>query len=302
MNPLHVSETMPATLLNVLSKSARRADLLAHVAGVGRELHGGLNNAVFVVETFHQPVCLKLFAPERSAFGRHEFAVLQTLSLAGFRRAPEPFGLFESDDGSLVIVESFVEGSSLGNARLDHRQLVGLHEALSELYALAPPLDAALDVTQGSPPGFLERLAAGISTAPLEPSVHRLWEAWFASDQVDLLRRSPPDTVGRGDPNLANCLWDGNGIGFVDFEYGGWVNKVLELANHLEHVQSLSTDEASWATFVDWWQLDQTDLERFHAARVMYCFLWISTLADHADRRELVRGRIDHLVSLLDHG
>jgi thiamine kinase-like enzyme len=167
---------------------------------------------------------------------------------------------------------------------------------LDALYAIPA---ASLQTVDPGPTlsALIEQIDERMSSALIEANIRRLWERWFDGDQGDLLRSLKPDVVGRGDPNLANCLWNGSNMAFVDFEYGGRANRVVEMANLLEHPQSLATDEGSWADFLGMWGFDDAERRALHCARIVMGFYWTSRFTDRPAERAVHRRRVEALVS-----
>ena len=79
----------------------------------------------------------------------------------------------------------------------------------------------------------------------------------------------------RGDPNLANCSCSRQRLRIVDFEYSGWSNRAVDLADLVEHVQSRGTPDESWEWFVEQFRMSGSEQKRLLAARRLSALFWV---------------------------
>jgi thiamine kinase-like enzyme len=108
----------------------------------------------------------------------------------------------------------------------------------------------------------------------------------------------------RGDPNLANCLWDGREVRLIDFEYSGWGERAFDLADLTEHVQSRNTPDETRDAFVAGFGLTAGEWGRFRASqRLMACFwvlrLWPREDGEDAGKRERFGAQVVRLRGLV---
>ena len=190
-----------------------------------------------------------------------------------------------------IAALEWLPGTHLGEANLTIHQLEALAGAVAELYrlvdsALVERADsaahtrletlqrdvAALPVATGTlyMLGYVERLACNA-----DHEIHALWQEWQSGPDPVLLRVPAPPVFSRGDPNLANCLWDGTRLRIVDFEYAGLSDRAFDLADLIEHPQSRATPDRAWTQFIGLFSLPAWELERLQAARRLLGLFWL---------------------------
>lgn len=255
-----------------------------------RPLSGGRNNAVYAATVDQQQVVLKCYKVDARQRAHKERAALLLAKAQGCDTAPRL--LTWSDDPQVPIAAlQLLPGRDLGGVNLTPCQLEALAEALSSLYPLADlacveradsaartQLETmqhtitALPVATGTPYmlDYVERLARDS-----DDDIWALWREWQRGPDLALLRAPVPPVFSRGDPNLANCLWDGARVRIADFEYAGVSDRAFDLADLVEHQQSRATPDAAWAQFVDLFPLSGWELERLHAARRLLRLFWL---------------------------
>jgi len=114
--------------------------------------------------------------------------------------------------------------------------------------------------------------------APLALEANSLVAAWLKGSDPGILAQPASLVFCRGDPNLANCLWDGQHLRIVDFEYSGWNDRAFDLADLVEHVQSRGTPDEEWAWFVEQFALSPDERMRFQAAQQLIALFWLLKL------------------------
>src|SRR5579875_2759556 len=204
-----------------------------------RRLTGGLNHAVFAVTLPDgTPACCKLFSPNDRQADRREWDALCLLRDAHPGLAPMP--LYQ-EPGAVLM--SFVEGDGVAGTSLSPRQVEALADCLGRLYRIPVPA-SALPVS-GSVDGVdrVRRLHRIVTSD--DPAVTVAGE-WLATTEPDQLRQLDLSVFGRGDPNLANCLWNPPALTFVDWEHAGRTNRAFEIADLIEHIQSRATPDTTW--------------------------------------------------------
>ena len=112
----------------------------------------------------------------------------------------------------------------------------------------------------------------------LAQEAHALWQTWRKGDDPALLLEPAPQAFSRGDPNLANCCWSRRRLRIVDFEYSGWSDRAVDLADLVEHVQSRGTPDESWEWFVEQFRMSGSEQKRLLAARRLSALFWLMKL------------------------
>jgi thiamine kinase-like enzyme len=101
---------------------------------------------------------------------------------------------------------------------------------------------------------------------------------WLATTEPDKLRLLEMSVFGRGDPNLANCLWNPPALAFVDWEYAGRTNRAFEIADLMEHIQSRATPDTTWETLVETFELTLLERDTLASARRLMAVFWLLLL------------------------
>lgn len=275
-------------LLPALLEAARRA----HNTGEGRAilqaagfraLAGGANNAVYALRCGDRSYCLKFFRVDGRRRDRREWRALQLLRSRGCAFSPRPVAYRPDAQPPLVVME-FVEGRGLGERHLTRAQLAALAAVIEEGYAITPGsgCDRLWPVVSDAPRRVRWlRYAAREGSLPTGDAptreAHALLWAWLDGPDPATLLEAAPVAFSRGDPNLANCLWDSERqrLRLVDFEYSGWSDRAFDLADLVEHVQSRRTPEDEWGWFVERFDLSGRERRRFAAARRLLALFWV---------------------------
>ncbi len=254
-----------------------------------RPLSGGNNNAVYGFSLSGQCYVLKCYKVDERRRADKEWAGLTFAALHSCNVTPRL--LYASQDGrEPAAVLAFVEGQHLGDVALDHRQAAALARTLTDLHMLARDDGAQkglmrlaqardrisrLPVATGTPYmlAYVRRL--GHICLGVRHKAAELYSAWLSGPDPVLLGHPAPIVFSSGDPNLANCLWDGNQVRIVDFEYSGWSDRAFHLADIIEHPRSWATSDAVWSFFVDCFVIDEAEHARLEAARRMMGIFWL---------------------------
>jgi Phosphotransferase enzyme family len=255
-----------------------------------RRLPGGRNSAVYAARLDGLAVCLKLHrVDERDRAGR-EWRALRLLTRHAAGLAPMPY-LYDPAPPRPVVAMELLPGQPLGGRHLDRRQLEALADVHAGLYRITPAkAGRPFQMAVGQPSALLARTASvldgpGFSTASAcHQEAARRWRRWRSGPDPGRLLEPAPLVFSRGDPNLANCLWDGERIRVVDLEYAGWLDRAVDLADLVEHPRSRGTPDQAWTGLVERLILDQPERMRFDAARRLLAFSWLArSLAVHDD-------------------
>lgn len=232
-------------------------------------IEGGLNNEVFGYDDpLHGRVCRKVFKQDGREREKREWWALQTLSRCGADFAPKPI----SAQGAEIVM-TWVEGRPMNGWQLSAQQLDALYQVLAELYAI--PIDADVAPISGMPSAVVDRVRRLVAERSDESEALNAIRRWLDGDEPRALTEMTLTTFGRGDPNLANCLWHDGKISLIDWEYAGRTSRAYELADHVEHIQARATN---WTTFIE--RFGFSDEERRHhlLSRRLLAAYWLLLL------------------------
>ncbi|MFC1525240.1 phosphotransferase family protein [Candidatus Latescibacterota bacterium] len=246
------------------------------------ELPGGGHHSALGLEVDGRRYCLKrLGGADEQALGR-EVGGMCFLTSRGIRRAPVPCSWSSSPP---YVLTDLLPGRPLGNAILTPGQLGGIAEASKELYRIKlhnqeEPLwgiDWDIEAELHALRTRCDRLAASRHREGLVQEAADLIGNWLKSADPGLFLADSDHVVfSRGDQNLANCLWDGGQIRFVDFEDCGWNDIARDLSLLTDHIQSYGTPVADWEWYIDQFGLSKQQRQRALAARRRQALSWLS--------------------------
>lgn len=241
-------------------------------------LTGGCNNAAFAFELHGVRYCLKLYITDERQRAEREWAALTLLAEQNNTIAPQTRWRAMAN-GSAAIIMEWVPGVDLRTHTPGRVELAALAVTLQQVYAITPTTAHFPFVVVGTPASLIKRTAAWAervspSTDPLLVAARALIGRWLAGDDGDYLREGVPAVFGRGDPSLANCLWDGTRVRCIDWEYAGWSDLALELADLLEGPWSNTITNAAWQGFLAHFDLHNLYPRFMAARRLLRCF-WL---------------------------
>lgn len=248
------------------------AGLVAQACSGGLpELSGGRNNLLYTAMSADAgAVVVKLYRSVERA--DREIEALRFLEGSDV----VPRLLHVQRDPVAAVVMSGLAGSPLAEMELTSQQVDALAESLARVYQLTPPPDCQEVATP--PRRMVERVRQAVRAGDQPPEVSALWDRWEHGPGPDLLASPSGLVFGRGDPNLANCLWDGRRVGLVDWEYAGLSDVAYELADLIEHPASRATPDRSWMALVDRFALPPRERARLRAARGLLAVFWLARL------------------------
>lgn len=258
-----------------------QAVAVAHAAGgddwtdddvVVHRVSGGSNNALYKVESDGQCCAVKLCVADGRRRAAQEYGALLLLHRAGLDLAPQPLGLDESC--AVVpfpaVVYRWLRGGPLGSA-LTARELAVLLEGYHAIHALhrdeyersaSDLLDSwfhwfDFEVYLAELHDFLAGYSPWLATVQpdgpyLRRRLARLVDGCaeiIGTTSVDPSRESVRRCLCRVDPNLANTVLDERGrLRWVDWEYSGWGDPALDLADLRWHgaLSGLSELQQDW--------------------------------------------------------
>lgn len=280
MQPI-VDEAFLVAARRAYRGSASAADTaLLHAAG-WRRLTGGRNNTVYACQQDGQTYCLKCYKTDGRDRVGHEWRALTLLSARGHHFAPRPYQLDTSTTPPIVVMEH-IAGEGIGDQPLSQAQLLALVETFAAFFAITPATTSTrLSPVYGTAARIVQDLHAGMAVCGAhrhsaeQAEAWALWQAWQRGNDPALLLQEAPLVFAHGDGSLENCLWDGQRLGLIDFEYSGWSDRAFELAVWIEHVRSRGTPDDAWEAFVAGFALSPAEACRFAAARRLFALFWL---------------------------
>jgi aminoglycoside phosphotransferase (APT) family kinase protein len=286
-----------------------------------RRVTGGFNNALYRVEADGQCYACKLCVADKCRRAAREYAALRLLHEAGLDIAPRPLWL----DGSCTIVPfpavayRWLDGEPLSSSPT-MQQLASLLDSFQRLHALQPSDFEDSDVPDAwahwfdfelylaELRGFLAKYGSWLAaTDPdgqdLRDRLARLVDdcaEFITTAAVNPSRESVPLRLCRVDPNLANAIWSGDSrLRWVDWEFSGWGDPALDLAELRWHAASAKLSEAQHAWLRDSYRRPADDhtfeerlavWDRLRATRWPFLILrWLWSEHHGPDRVRLTR-------------
>jgi aminoglycoside phosphotransferase (APT) family kinase protein len=231
---------------------------------------GGANNALYRVGSGGQQYACKLCVADERHRAAREYGILDLFQKAGADLGPQPLLLDESCSvlPFPTVVYRWLPGKPLGLS-LTPEQLAALLASIQRIHAFRPDSfgyarlpDAwfhwfDLEPYLAELSGFLSQYGLWLTRHDpggqmLRDRLARLVDGCaraLAKMTVDLSCEGVALCLCRVDPNLANAIWDGKGtLRWVDWEYGGWGDPALDLADVRWHValDGLSEVQHAW--------------------------------------------------------
>ena len=238
----------------------------------------GMNNALYRVEGEGQVFAVKLCVDDERRRAQREYAALRLLWQAGADIAPQPLGLDESaailpypavvyrwlpgeplseelSGGKLpgrklaALLETVQLVHRIEPAGFENQEEAGLPEAWFHWFERQPYLEELNGFLEQYRSWLCENIAKGEAIcARLERIVTACTRA-VNDSSAKINRGSVPLRLCHVDPNPANLIWSEDGrLRWVDWEYSGWGDPALDLADFRWH-QALSfigPEQAAW--------------------------------------------------------
>lgn len=253
-----------------------------------RPIEGGFNNAVYAFQHNGQLYCIKLYRVDRRRRAQTEWCALTLLASQGYRYSPQP-SYFSAEPAPPAVVMEFVHGQGLGGQHLTRTQLSALAGALQEMHTITPESVGE----QASPINSwacgkirllrhrdrktrLLKLMNPSALDALAREAHNLLRTRLQGADPAILLKPAPVVFSPADHNLANCLWDGQRLRIVDFEFSGWSDRAFDLGEQTEHIQSRGTPDEKWEWFVEQFDLSPEERVRFRAAQQLLALFWVT--------------------------
>ncbi|MBT6149067.1 MAG: phosphotransferase [Gemmatimonadetes bacterium] len=251
-------------------------------------LAGAGNHSVLRLQFAGENYCLKRPRPANRHHGdpelvlRREVGGMCSLVDRVPDRCPRPLSWSTSPPWLLA---QLLPGSHLGNTALTRQQLSELASAYKDLCQITPdtideplwnidwPIVFLMDWLQKQLPLLTDRGKEDASSAEAASLV----SDWLASEgPASFLGASDQLVFSRGDQNMANVMWDGDRIRFVDFEYCGWNDLPRDLSLVTDHIQSYATPIEDWNVFVEQFDLTSSQRRRLQAGRQRGALSWLT--------------------------
>ena len=239
-------------------------------AGVSvQRISGGANNAMYRANVDGQVYACKLCVVDERHRARREFAALDLLRRANLDLAPEPIALDESCTlfDFPVVVYRWLDGSPL-IPPLSQTQLRALLDSLQTLHTIHPAdfpdaklFDAffhnfnfdiyireqrQLFLDYGD---WLAHQPDGRELADRIQCLIEICAKKIEQSRVDPSRDNIAVRLSHVDPNLQNTVWqDGQPLRWVDWEFAGWGDPSMELADLRWHISldELPESQHAW--------------------------------------------------------
>lgn len=260
----------------------------SHLATLGiTRLGGGANNAVYRCSSGERACCIKVYRTDGRDRDEREWLALTLLADRCPGVAPRP--LWRDADPALPLVAlEVVPGHSLRDRTLGLREFAALSAALRQIQGITPPGAAFPFRSAGAAVELLARVDAWLTEDDTTAAsdlceVRELARRRLAEGGRALLLAPAPAIFSRGDPNLANCLWDADGdrVRLIDFEYAGWGDLAGDLADLIEGPWARHVREDEWFAFAATLGLhDPAGDPRFRAARSVCATFWVMKFAE----------------------
>jgi aminoglycoside phosphotransferase (APT) family kinase protein len=234
---------------------------------------GGFNNALYRVEADGQHYACKLCVADECCRAAREYAALRLLQVAGLDVAPQPLWL---DDSCAIVPFPAVAYCWLPGEPLPPspttQQLAALLDSFQRLHAIQPgdfgdpELSDAwahwfdFDLYLAELYDFLAKYGSWLATSDpdgqdLRDRLARLVDACAETVLTTVVnpgRESVPLRLCRVDPNLANTVWGADGrLRWVDWEFSGWGDPALDIAELRWHAASVELSQAQHAWLRD---------------------------------------------------
>lgn len=247
-------------------------------------LQGGLNNSLFVLDDDITRQCIKLYQVDDRRRAEREWRSLSLLHQCNVHVAPQPFWCDLLSDVPSVGME-YIDGVPLSQRSVGSYEILCLAKTLQQLYTITPERCEYPYAAVGRACERLEKLRIWsqqldtFELHPLGPTIRDLLHQWPIDKDAAILCLPAPPVFSSGDPNLANCLWDGCTVHCVDFEYAGWSDLGFELADLLEGLFARQIPDTYWELFLEQFDIAAPDIQsRFSSARRLCVMYWIFLL------------------------
>lgn len=280
------SDLIEAALRHHRGESSQEDEVALESIAFSR-LAGGRNNGVYRAQVNGRDCCIKVFKVDIRQRGQREWETLLYLREHGIDYMPAPYQ-FATVDGTAILVMELVRGSHLGHKYLSRAQLEILACRVKRLHTLpfeGRPEKARVFLAPARVDGLIDLMKGVPVQDQATAQCLALWNTISRGSALGLLRQTGELVFSRMDTSLANMLWDGATIRLVDLEYGGWTERVFDLAEQVEHVQSRETPDSEWAWYLQQFSLPPEECSRLKLAQRLLAFDWARRFWPAKDER-----------------
>ena len=265
-------------------------------------IRGGSNNRLYRVARQGERLAVKFCLRDaRDRAGREHDALL-ALQQAGIETTPRPILLDRSGYGQPLVVQTWLDGEPLGGPPSRDEDWEGLLRHLVNIHELTPdaspiPLRQAVLTMMDAASGkqrIMEQFAlipAEVRPVSLRDLVARVAGSGFSAWS------EPRPALCRCDATPGNFLHDAKGWGSVDWEYSGWGDAALDIADLIAHPACAEVPASRWSWVIDRYCSLSRDAEVAVRIRVYHALLlayWAARLARYL--YEVPRGLDRRLV------
>ena len=234
-----------------------------------RRVGGGGNNALYHVKLDGQQYACKLCVDDGRCRAAREHGALSLLEAAGIDIAPQPLLLDESCAvlPFPTVVYRWLSGEALGplitleqlaallssiqqahTLRQDDHEQAGLSDAWFHWFDMNPYLDELDELLVQYGGWLVHHEPDGADLRERMVCLVDRCKRALSSSTAEVGRGRFPLRLCRVDPNLSNAIWSREGtLRWVDWEYSGWGDPALDLADLRWHVALEGVSEAQHA-------------------------------------------------------
>jgi thiamine kinase-like enzyme len=253
-------------------------------------IHGGMNNALYRVESPRGAFACKLCVPDERRRAEREYAALDLLHQRGADIAPKPVGI---DLSAAIlpfpaVVYEWCQGQGFKTNRNDYelsvllssvqalhgcrpeenetRQLrIPVQKAWFHWFERTPYVDELSDFMEKYAP-WLRRISnEGQALAKRLERLVRVSSERLTGMRVDLSWGAFPVSLCHVDPNSHNAILGVDGrVRWVDREYSGWGDPALDLAEYRWHMSYADISDGQQAWFRATYQTPADDASFDH--------------------------------------
>jgi hypothetical protein len=212
---------------------------------------GGRNGRVFHVRNEQADLAVKLTARDRFDRAGREYLALMALAEAGLEIAPKPVVLERDRHPNPVVVMTWLEGSVADDPPTADDEWHRLVEHVAAIHQVTPQTTRLI-----LPDAVLSMHDSASGIARIHQEVDAIPRVDQSADLRALMGRfeshafptwpTPPVALRRGDPNIRNIVQRPGPWASVDWEYSGWSDPAMEVADLIAHAAYLEVPAERW--------------------------------------------------------
>jgi len=237
-------------------------------------IRGGMNNALYRVEAGNLAYACKLCVSDERRRVEREFAALELFQQRGIDIAPKPVGIDRSGSSVIypAVVYEWCEGSPM-NPERNSSQLQFLLNSVQSMHACRPEREDRRRLSNPVQKAWFHWFERAPYISELNDFMKK-YAPWLRriSNEGQALSKRLERLVGAGserltnmpvvldcealplcfchvDPNSNNAILGADGqVRWVDWEYSGWGDPALDLAEYRWHIayEGLSAEQHAW--------------------------------------------------------